>query len=244
MQDRYAFDIGDFSKFGLLRALAPVGRLGLLWYLNPHLGTREAANGDGRHKQHLTGPRSSDFARCDTVLQRSMVERFLGGRDLAALEPCLGVADTVFIRDDLPRTRSVDERTAWLKGALPRLAGCAVVCCDPDNGVAYPDSANEKQASAKHLLLREAVALTNAGHSLVLYHHFARRPHELQARELHDMLADRLGLPVKVLRWNSVSPRAYAVVMQPGHRDAMESALDGLLSGHWGTGGHFRLAVG
>ncbi len=63
-------------------------------------------------------------------------------------------------------------------------------------------------------------------------------------RELHDMLADRLGLAVKVLRWNSVSPRAYAVVMQPAHRDSMETALAELLSGHWGTGGHFRLAAG
>lgn len=120
-----------------------------------------------------------------------------------------GTAETVGIREfgpvarimpieDLPHTRSVDEGSA-LPRALHRLAGCAVVCCDPDSGVAYPDSANEKQASAKHLLVREAVALAEAGHSLVLYHHFARRPHELQARELHHMLADRLAQARKAL---------------------------------------------
>lgn len=37
MQDRYAFDLGDFSKLGLIRRLHaadPERTIGLLWYAN------------------------------------------------------------------------------------------------------------------------------------------------------------------------------------------------------------------
>ncbi len=39
MQDRYAGDIGDFVKLGLLRAISPGYALGLAWYHVPDEGT-------------------------------------------------------------------------------------------------------------------------------------------------------------------------------------------------------------
>jgi len=45
MQDRYAGDVGDFVKLGLLRAISPGRKLGVAWYRYPD----EAHNGDGRH---------------------------------------------------------------------------------------------------------------------------------------------------------------------------------------------------
>ena len=51
MQDRYAGDLGDFLKLGLLRWLvapsfdAPPHRLGVVWYLAPD----ESHNADGKH---------------------------------------------------------------------------------------------------------------------------------------------------------------------------------------------------
>lgn len=46
MQNRYAGDLGDFSKLVLLRGIAKTGlSLGLNWYLNPY----EEENGDGKH---------------------------------------------------------------------------------------------------------------------------------------------------------------------------------------------------
>jgi hypothetical protein len=60
MQDRYASDLGDLLKFGLLRWLAPPGsswpRLGVIWYRTAD----EAPNADGKHIAYLTpGARSS-----------------------------------------------------------------------------------------------------------------------------------------------------------------------------------------
>ncbi len=49
MQDRYAGDIGDFAKYGLLRALGDGHQLGISWYLFPD----ESHNADGKHTAYL-----------------------------------------------------------------------------------------------------------------------------------------------------------------------------------------------
>ncbi len=55
MQDRYAGDLGDFLKLGLLRWLvapsfgAAPERLGVVWYLAPD----ESHNADGKHVAYL-----------------------------------------------------------------------------------------------------------------------------------------------------------------------------------------------
>jgi hypothetical protein len=65
VQDRYAGDLGDYLKFGLLRWLAPPGsplfpRLGVVWYRTAD----EAHNADGMHVAYLhPGHRSSALLR-------------------------------------------------------------------------------------------------------------------------------------------------------------------------------------
>ena len=52
MQDRYVGDIGDFVKYGLLRAICGAKSLGVAWYLHPNAGPV----GDGRHTAYLRDP--------------------------------------------------------------------------------------------------------------------------------------------------------------------------------------------
>lgn len=52
MQNRYTGDIGDFAKYGLLRALSRGRQLGVAWYLYPD----EAHTADGKHIQYLDNP--------------------------------------------------------------------------------------------------------------------------------------------------------------------------------------------
>ena len=52
MQDRYTGDIGDFAKYGLLRAIKGRKRLGVAWYLHPDAGP----DGDGSHTEYLEDP--------------------------------------------------------------------------------------------------------------------------------------------------------------------------------------------
>ena len=54
MRDCYVGDIGDFAKYGLLRAIGKGKRLGVAWYL---CGDPEVNNtGDGRHTAYLQRP--------------------------------------------------------------------------------------------------------------------------------------------------------------------------------------------
>lgn len=52
MQDRYAGDVDDFVKLGLLRALAHGRQLGMVWNRFPD----EDHNKDGRHISYLDQP--------------------------------------------------------------------------------------------------------------------------------------------------------------------------------------------
>ena len=52
MQDRYVGDVGDFVKYGLLRAIRGAKRLGVAWYLHPDAGP----SGDGRYITYLEHP--------------------------------------------------------------------------------------------------------------------------------------------------------------------------------------------
>ena len=47
MRDRYVGDIGDFAKYGLLRAVGNGRRLGIAWYLC--VDSEAAQKGDSRH---------------------------------------------------------------------------------------------------------------------------------------------------------------------------------------------------
>ena len=74
MQNRYVGDLGDFGKFGLLRALCAntdtgIPRpltLGVVWYLVPD----EGHNSDGKFTQFLdpTAQNQQNFRFCDPTL--------------------------------------------------------------------------------------------------------------------------------------------------------------------------------
>src|SRR6185437_5397777 len=65
MQNRYVCDIGDFGKYGLLRALIRDDlRLGVVWYLNPN----EEENSDGGLVTYLQDGKESEFRQCDPEL--------------------------------------------------------------------------------------------------------------------------------------------------------------------------------
>jgi len=89
VQDRYAGDLGDYLKFGLLRWLVPLDspaslRLGVVWYRT----INEAHNADGKHTAYLQpGHRSSARLRpLDPDLHQRLASVVASGRrDTAAL---------------------------------------------------------------------------------------------------------------------------------------------------------------
>jgi hypothetical protein len=131
MQDRYAGDVGDFGKVGLLRALcgyeAPWLSLGVVWYLVPN----EVHNDDGKHTGYLRSHR--EFRGCDPVLfdeLRSLLMADGGNirpdrRRVSTLQSsAIFPTGTVFFRDILEYSAAlaVDNRRCarqdWLARAL------------------------------------------------------------------------------------------------------------------------------
>lgn len=92
MQNKYVADIGDYSKYGLLRAIVPpTSKLGIVWYLVPD----EDLN-DGRHISYLSDLKYID---CDRQLFTTLKAIISSGnkREVSLIEQSgLFASSTVF----------------------------------------------------------------------------------------------------------------------------------------------------
>ena len=210
MQDRYAGDLGDFLKFGLLGRLAPPDspwpRLGVIWYRTAD----EAHNADGKHIAYLTpGHRSAGLLRqLDPDLYDRLARVVSAGQRSTAALASAGVlgAQTRFFGDlldlaDLPasaRQARQARRRSWTQRALAATAGCDLIFADPDNGIRparHPVPAHRTRA-VKHAYLSELAAFARRGQSVIVYHHADRTA--TVAQQAHRRLADlAAGLPVR-----------------------------------------------
>ena len=105
MQDHYTGDIGDFVKYGLLRAIRGRKHLGVAWYLNPE----DEPERNGQHTATPTAPAPDGLprTRSDKFEADPVIEAYK--RDV----------DRTLLRQNL--RRSVTERVENLI-ALQRLA--------------------------------------------------------------------------------------------------------------------------
>ena len=209
MQDRYAGDIGDFAKYGLLRALRTGHRLGIAWYLFPD----ESHNADGKHTAYLDN--ESEWRDLDPSLfdgLQSIVNS--DRRNVREIETSglLGEAMFSSVRLDFegaPDTRSV-QRANWFKRILSNLSGCNIVFADPDNGLCEDHMfTTSDPKSWKKLPLSEAHALSE-NRTGIFYHHNTRRPGG-HAKEIQYWLS-KLGTNTIALRWRKVSSRTFFIV--------------------------------
>ena len=176
MRDCYVGDIGDFAKYGLLRAISKGKRLGVAWYLcgNPE----EGKTGDGRHTAYLQRPDEWRQLDCDLfdTLKNLIDEK---RRSVAEIEKSgiLGNAD--FAGEPIDVTHvPVRERESWRRAWFERvqnaLSACDLVFADPDNGL-YPDEKFKptRKENAKRIPLYEVLAFAE-GRTAVVYHHNTR----------------------------------------------------------------------
>lgn len=126
MQDRYAGDVGDFVKFGLLNHLAKSApgqfRLGINWYLAPgdegrgadgkHISYLEPKNRIGRKLARLHPELYSKLAAVVSPERRSVAE--LESAELLPGAP-------VYFGERLHRSMSPVDRGAWHARALNEL---------------------------------------------------------------------------------------------------------------------------
>lgn len=175
MQDRYAGDIGDFVKYGLLRAVAGDAKIGVAWYLHAD----EARAADGRHTDYLKRPDTWRHVDCELYDElKKIVEpkhRSVAEVQRAAILPDATFADELLDVSDVRVRDRADWRRSWFERVLDRLIGCELVFADPDNGLLTDcDFKPTRARSTKSLPVREALALSE-GRPAVLYHHNTRR---------------------------------------------------------------------
>lgn len=209
MQDRYTGDIGDYAKYGLLRALCAGMRLGVAWYLCPD----EDHNTDGRHIDYLDRPGKW---RCFDPGLFDGLKNLVGAdaRSVASVERSGLLGDAVFSRAPLAFEGRPDERARargeWFRGVMNDLASCDVVFADPDNGLARDAGYRPDQRRCwKSIPLAEVHVLAR-GRTAIVYHHntHAAGGH---AREIAGWL-DQLGPDAIAVYWRGYSNRTFFVV--------------------------------
>jgi hypothetical protein len=210
MQDRYTGDIGDYVKYGLLRALADGRRLGVAWYLFPD----EDHNDDGRHIGYLNDHgqwRDHDPALYD-VLKRIVAndERKVSAVEQSTILGPAKFSGEILSAPELTCAKRRIWRGQWFENIQTSLQGCNIVFADPDNGLCEDEKFSLGNVKDwKRIPLYEAKALAQ-GRTAVIYHHNTRRTggHE---KEIAYWI-DSLGEGTLALRWRAYSGRTFFVV--------------------------------
>ena len=256
MQNRYVGDIGDFGKYGLLRALFGLKagqfkvrpfRLGIVWYMHPD----ESHNADGRYTGYLdpTPQTASAFRSCDPQLYDSLQKLVASGQRHIANVRRIGIlpSDAEYYELSLsyPRDQSRSSRQSarleWLNGALEATVEAEIVFIDPDNGISETVDPLRKNGP-KYVFISDLREFTARGQTLVIYHHLGRQGTAVeQIRRVSKSLQTNLALARKpwALWYHRGTVRAYFIVPQERHRSVLENRLASFLNGPWSK--HFEL---
>ena len=245
MQDKFALDIGDFGKYGLLRWLCGVTsderrvRLGVVWYYVsaqgqlPSLGnTFKYLSTPGQHEQRLI--------QCDRELYGILQNLINSGqRSVKAIQSSGALPDgTVYYLDPVNAPLA---RDGWFTRAMDAMRDRELVFLDPDNGLAVTPN-------VEHATHGEVAQLWEIGKSLVVYQHFSRDgTHEEQIQRHAANLQRTLNLDgpngeIIALRFNRLPPRVFFIIPNPANDKVarlLKERVQSFMHSAWGEGGHF-----
>ena len=255
MQNRYVGDIGDFGKYGLLRALTAPGptpalRLGVVWYLYPD----ESRTEDGKFIGYLSEghPQASSLRDCDYSLYRDLRCIVTSGRRNVASVRRADILppDTLFYECPLSYVRHMQRperqslRRCWLQNALESTEEADLVFLDPDNGIAGKVLPWRKKGP-KYVFMDDLESFYSRGQSLVIYHHLGRhKPAVEQIGILSNALKSKLDLTHApyALRYRRGTSRVYFIISQEKHRDGLKNRIESFLQTPWQS--HFEICSG
>ncbi len=248
MQNRYSGDIGDYSKFVLLRKLFATKqhRIGLVWYLHPD----ESHTNDGRHIDYLEDDK---FAGCDPVLVKGLHRVVTRQRNIRALEAAgLLPNKPVYFSEPLdfhqryPRQTMSDKRQrqaareGWLHRAITAVKHCNVVMLDPDNGLEISSCEKPHQARAgKYAFYHEVAGFFRNRDVCVVYQHLHRQTSHpaqmrLRAQQLKHKVPD--AAQVFAIRYAPYTPRAYFILVSAKAVEQIRTSLQQFIDSLCGYG--------
>ena len=132
MQNRYAGDVGDFGKLGMLRTIERAGiKVGINWYLVED----ENHNEDGKHIGYL---RDKKFEGIDDELHHALnLLVRSNNRTVKQFEDIKLLNTETYYHEVLkPSKENIrEDRLRWHKNGLKNMEKCELVFLDPDNGL-------------------------------------------------------------------------------------------------------------
>ncbi|WP_294852328.1 hypothetical protein [uncultured Oscillibacter sp.] len=236
MQNRYAGDVGDFGKLGLLRVLAKSDlKVGINWYLTED----EDHNNDGKHISYLTNPM---YAACDPELRGKLGYMVYGNqRSVRAMEEMNLIPGCVYFNQVVPR--NVKGRAAWHQQALLQLLRADMVFLDPDNGLKVKSVSPANPKSIKCVFCSEIEDYYAAGQSVIFYNQRSHEPDEKYLARFSSLLAREpfARSILSGLRFSRGSTRDYIFISRPEHTDAIRCGMENILRSSWAE--HFGRLV-
>jgi hypothetical protein len=175
----------------MLRVLTSVAQLpvGVCWLLTPDDGRT-----DGEFRSYLERPlqwRAYDpplYDHLSKLLSRT-VGRSVANARIWDLIPGASYHEPILADDAASRRR-------YFEQGLSSLGSCPLLFFDPDNGIEVPSRPCGAKGSAKYVYWQEIEMAYAAGHSLVIYQHFARVSRQFFTAQLAAKLAERLSAPL------------------------------------------------
>lgn len=238
MQNRYAGDVGDFGKLGMLRCIERAGvRVGINWYLVKD----EAHNDDGKHTGYL---RDRRFVDIDEELRRSLA--FLiynNSRSVEQIERQKLLKTGIYYHEILdPILNNICERrTTWHQNGLECMKGSELVFLDPDNGLLPKSVGIGSIKSVKYVLPNEIVNYYEQGYSVAFYSHRTReqlKDYLCRFDELFNTLQLQ-GATIAGISFKRGTVRDYFFVLHEEHRTRVLNGIKDLLHSNWSL--HFSI---
>lgn len=242
MQDRYAGDIGDYGKIGLLRALQSQGlSIAVNWYLVEVMDSEK--NVDGTFKQEDGKYLIPDKLKmCDPTLAGTLTDIAQSNRrSVKALEQADLISGAVYYSEPVP----VDGRSDWHYRALEKLKNTDLVFADPDNGMLVKSVRKKSVKSVKYTFYEEVRDYIRQGQSVLIYNHRSRKQETQYFHEICTKLQEAAGISeteILKITFPKCSVRDYlAVPASMGHREKIEAAFTTMEHGVWGETGMCRI---
>jgi len=236
----YVGDIGDYGKYGLLRAIMPsISKLGIVWYMVPN----ESHLNDGRHTDYLS---KLKYINCDRELFTILKDIISSGkRNISQIEQTNIFPDqTAYYSDCLTydgikantstgKNEIILKREQWLSRAIEAVAGCDAVFLDPDNGMETPSVSKYSTKAPKYVYSGEIEKFLSVADTLIIYHHLSRNgDHISQIKGKQKYLGELAGNSYNVisLRFRPYSPRAYFIITK---QDQVNHKIDEFVNSSW-----------
>ncbi len=221
-------DINNYAKFALLRRLSDGGRvrIGVCWML-----TAPDDRPDGRKIGYLKEPKR--WSRYDPELFEQL--KYIAGVETAQrlrlIESGNVVKRALYFNEFVPRHPTL--RRAFFEVALSELKRADLVFYDPDNGLEVPSIRKGAADSKKFIYYDEIAATYEAGHSVLIYQHFAREKRDTFLERVKVELARRIpGAKISMYRTPAM---VFFLVLNPRHEKVLGRTAEAAVES-WGFG--------